>query len=48
MIERRIKLLPVVDAEGLLAGTLDRSALLAALAKVEEEKAEGEPPASPG
>ncbi len=42
MIERRIKLLPVVDEEGRLAGTLDRSALLSALARVNEGKLEGE------
>ena len=33
MIEKAIKVLPVVDGEGRLAGTLNRSALLAALAR---------------
>ena len=36
MIERRIKLLPVVNAEGKCVGTLSRPALLAALAKTGE------------
>ncbi len=45
MIERGIKLLPAVDEEGRLVGTLNRSALLAALARRGESAGAGAPSA---
>ncbi|MGA9753236.1 MAG: DUF190 domain-containing protein [Acidobacteriota bacterium] len=45
MIERGIKLLPAVDEEGRLVGTLNRSALLAALARRGEVGGAGGPSA---